>query len=254
MKNVRPYSSLAAVYDVVMAHVDYEAWADYLIHLVDMHHDAGADADLTVLELGAGTGLLTEELLAQAGWDLVVTDGSEDMLDAARSRLDVDVTGIQTQLLDFSGSWTLPDDRFDLVFLLYDGFNYLLDEPGVHALFDGVKAHLADGGLFLFDQSTPHNSINNEAFFEDEGQEGQLRYRRTSEFDLEMGIHTTRFDIESPAGQFHEEHRQRAWTRAQVLALLETHGLGVVASYDGFSLDPSHDESERIHWVVCRTD
>ena len=252
MKHVRPYSSLAAVYDVVMAHVDYEAWADYLIHLVDMHHDSGANADLSVLELGAGTGLLTEELLAQAGWDMTVTDGSQDMLDAACARLDADASGIATQLLDFSGPWHCPDSRFDLVFLLYDGFNYLLDEPGVDALFKGVTAHLEEGGLFLFDQSTPHNSINNEAFFEDEGQEGQLRYRRTSEFDLEMGIHTTRFDIESPAGQFHEEHRQRAWTRMQVLALLEAHGLEVVASYDGFSLDPSHDESERIHWVVRR--
>ena len=62
MKQVRPYSALAQVYDLVMAHVDYEGWADYLVHLVEMHFE---DADqLEVLELGAGSGLAQRGPLA----------------------------------------------------------------------------------------------------------------------------------------------------------------------------------------------
>ena len=249
MKQVRPYSALAQVYDLVMAHVDYEGWADYLVHLVEMHFE---DADqLEVLELGAGSGLLTEELLELVEWRITISDGSADMLAAAGNRLGNRVQ--QGKVIDFGRSWAgLLDKEFDLIFLLYDGFNYLLEAESARRLFEGVSARLTPGGRFLFDQSTPWNSINNEAFFEDEGEEDGLKYRRTSAYDREAAFHTTTFDIQTRAGRFHEEHQQRAWTRAEALAMVGEHDLEVVAAYDGFSLDPAHDESERIHWVIRR--
>ena len=194
--------------------------------------------------------MLTDALYDASDWDLTLSDYSPDMLAAAGRRFpDGDVA---IRHLDFGGEWKLGAETFDIILLMYDGFNYLLEPAGVHALLRGVTAHLAPGGLFLFDQSTPHNSINNAEFFEDEGEEDGFEYRRTSHFDPASAIHTTAFDIKTPTGRFHEEHRQRAWTRAAVEALLATHPLEVVASFDGFSLDPAHDESERVHWVLKR--
>ena len=246
MKQVQPYSALAEVYDMVMSHVDYEGWADFLVHLVDMHLPEAAA--LQALELGGGTGLLTEALYDASDWELTLTDHSADMLAAAGRRFPNG--DIEIRNLDFGGAWKLDKKDHDVILLMYDGFNYLLEPSGVHALLQGVQAHLKPGGLFLFDQSTPHNSINNAEFFEDEGEEDGFEYRRTSHFDQDSSIHTTSFDIRTPAGQFHEEHRQRAWTRAQVASLLNEHPLEIVASFDGFSLDPAHDESERVHWVL----
>lgn len=250
MKQVQPYSALARVYDLVMSHVDYEGWADFLVHLVEMH--LPDISGLRALELGGGTGLLTEALYEASDWDLTLTDHSADMLAEAGRRFsegDVRILNV-----DFGGAWKLEERDYDVILLMYDGFNYLLEPEGVHALLRGVEAHLKPGGLFLFDQSTPHNSINNAEFFEDEGEEDGLEYRRTSHFDEESAIHTTSFDIVTPAGRFHEEHRQRAWTRSAVEGLLRQHPLEILASFDGFSLDPSDDESERVHWVLRKPD
>lgn len=256
MKSVVPYSSLAEVYDAVMAHVDYEAWADYVLHLIDEfgwdgepENAPAPTAGMHVLELGAGTGLLTEELLDQSDWTMMVTDKSPAMLAEAKQRL----AGLEERLefreLDFSRPWEAPGS-FDCQLLLYDGFNYILDTDQVETLFASAKNAGRSRGLIVFDQSTPHNSINNADFFEDEGERGLLKYHRKSHFDVEVGIHTTELEISGPSGVFKEVHRQRAWTRKQVVDLLDRAGLEVIASLDGFSLDPAHDQSERIHWVV----
>ena len=251
MKSVSPYSALATVYDAVMAHVDYEAWADYLLHLIDDFMDpASDDGAPRALELGAGTGLLTEELLNQSTMHIMVTDGASDMLAVARDRLGSMSHRTNFDQVDFSREWSVDGAPYDLQLLLYDGFNYLLHPDQVGALFDGVRKAGKPGGLFLFDQSTPHNSINNAEFFEDEGSDEGIRYHRKSSFDQELGIHTTEFDIDGPDGRFSEIHRQRAWTRRQVLELLEAQELEVVAAFDGFSLDDAHDDAERIHWII----
>jgi len=249
MTTVHPYTVLARVYDAVMAHVDYEGWADYLLHVTDDVLDM-PEAPMRVLELGAGTGLLTEALLAASDWHITVSDRSEDMLSAAQARLAGFTERTAIDPIDFSGPWKAMGAPFDLQLLLYDGFNYLLHPEQVGHLFEGVRTAGKPGSLFLFDQSTPHNSINNADFFEDEGKAGAFSYHRSSLFDVEQGMHTTTFEIKGPEGGFTEVHRQRAWTLDQVSALLARHALEVVETLDGFSLDPAHEESERIHWVV----
>ena len=269
MKFVRPYSALARVYDAVMDHVEYDAWADYILHLMDSwdakEDEAVADENATdgasserqtssrsVLELGAGTGLLTLELLDQSDVDMIATDASEDMLRLASSRLEVFPERSRVEVLDFSNGWSAFTGSFDVILLLFDGYNYLLDEKDVAAMLQGVADHLNDGGLFIFDQSTPHNSINNADFFEDEGELEGAEYIRKSSFDDKSNLHTTDFDIQTSEGSFHETHVQRAWTLDETKRLLKSVPLSHVAAYDGFSLDSAQSESDRIHWVLRR--
>lgn len=257
MKSVRPYSELARVYDAVMDHVEYDAWADYILHLMDSWDAAGETEGQppprAVLELGAGTGLLTLELLDQSDVHMTATDASEEMLRLAASRLDEFPDRSSVLVLDFANGWSEFDGSFDVILLLFDGFNYLLDESQVAMMLQGVAGHLNDGGLFIFDQSTPHNSINNAEFFEDEGELEGAEYVRRSSFDEESNLHTTEFDIQTQEGSFHETHVQRAWTMEETNRLLKAVPLTQVAAYDGFSLDPAEPESERIHWVLRRT-
>ena len=58
------YTSFAEVYDTFMDNVPYEEWADYL---EDRLKEYGI-RDGLVLELGCGTGSMTE-LLAEKGYD-----------------------------------------------------------------------------------------------------------------------------------------------------------------------------------------
>ena len=77
------YTSFAAVYDTFMDNIPYKAWSTYLIRLLKKH---GIEDGL-VLELGCGTGNMTR-LLAEAGYDMIGIDLSEDMLMEAMAKTD----------------------------------------------------------------------------------------------------------------------------------------------------------------------
>ena len=72
------YSGFAEVYDLFMDNVPYEEWCLYLTGLL---REYGADSGL-VLDLGCGTGTMTE-LLAAEGYDMIGVDNSEEMLEMA---------------------------------------------------------------------------------------------------------------------------------------------------------------------------
>ena len=77
-EEMEAYTSFAEVYDTFMDNVPYEEWADYL---EDRLKEYGI-RDGLVLELGCGTGSMTE-LLAEKGYDMIGVDNSEDMLEIA---------------------------------------------------------------------------------------------------------------------------------------------------------------------------
>lgn len=75
------YSDFARVYDIFMDNVEYEKWAEYLIESLKEY---GIE-DGIVLELGCGTGVMTE-LLAESGYDMIGVDNSEEMLGEAMEK------------------------------------------------------------------------------------------------------------------------------------------------------------------------
>jgi len=237
---------------MVMDHVDYEGWADYILHIIELNADVADSVETKILELGCGTGLFTEELLAQTSAHILAADSSSSMLEWANKRLIAEKTRINFAQFDFESGWAAQSGSgpFDIVLLLYDCVNYIQTPEGLARLFAGVKTNLKPNSVFVFDQSTPANSINNAEFFEDEGEQDGISYSRKSSFDAQIRVHTTKFEIETPDGVFHEHHVQKAWTREEIQKSLDLAGLHVIASYDGFSLDNAVDESERIHWVI----
>ncbi|MEM1042626.1 MAG: class I SAM-dependent methyltransferase [Bacteroidota bacterium] len=255
-----PYDALAAGYDVVMAHVDYGDWADYVLDLFALHEHEPQ----SILELGCGTGSLAFELQERrpGGFRYLATDRSETMVRVARAKADLHGTSLgdpgsgpgqalRFAVADFTGFDV--DERFDAVLLLYDGLNYLLDDADVAALFERVAAALAPGGLFIVDQSTPANSVNNEAYFEDEGEADRFTYTRHSQYDPATRLHTTTFDLEIDGTAYAERHVQRAYALGEIDALAAASPLEVMAAYDGFTTASATDDSERIHWIMKRS-
>lgn len=252
-----PYDALAAGYDVVMEHVDYADWADYILELFEAHNAAPA----SVLELGCGTGSLALDMQERGDFRYVGTDKSPAMIRVARAKAklhslpstrsgDAAAGDLRFAVADFTDFRT--DEPFDAVLLLYDGLNYLLEENEVAALFARVAAALRPGGLFVVDQSTPANSVNNETYFADEGEAGDFAYVRRSRYDPAARLHTTEFDLTVEGETYTEQHVQRAYTRAEIGSRAAASPLSVVAAYDGFTFEPATDASERIHWVLRR--
>ena len=243
-----PYTQLAAGYDVVMAHVDYDAWAAYLFDLL-RRHGSGVES---VVELGGGTGSLARRLQPLGEYEYVLTDGSASMLDRARGKL-APSSPIRCVQADFTAV-TLADlglsEPADAVILVYDGLNYLLDESDVESLFASVDGLLRPGGLAIIDQSTPANSEVRNDDFVDEGATERFSYVRESRYNPKTRRHETIFSMTVEGESCTERHVQRAYSRAEVAALFEASPLAVEAAYDQFTTEPAHDESYRVHWVA----
>ena len=72
------YTGFAAVYDIFMDNVPYEEWGEYIHSLLK---DRGIE-DGILLDLGCGTGTMTEKL-ADYGYDMIGVDNSPEMLEIA---------------------------------------------------------------------------------------------------------------------------------------------------------------------------
>ena len=100
----------------------------------------------TLLELGCGTGAVLAGLAD--GLQVTGIDLSPEMLAAAAAALP-GVRLVQADITEFS-----LGTRFDVVICVFDTLNHVPSFDAWQAMFRLVDAHLADGGLFIFDVNT----------------------------------------------------------------------------------------------------
>ena len=244
--HVAPYSILAAGYDVVMEHVAYGEWAEYVHNII---HANRPGAHL-ILELGCGTGSLALELQQMGSYLYLGSDKSSQMIQVARRKVEKANIAIRFEVADFTNFRI--DTPVDVVLLLYDGLNYLLEKSQIVSLMRCVYQALKPGGLFIVDQSTPINSKNNEAFFEDVGKVEDFEFVRYSIYDDQTQLHTTTLDLTVGKLRFQEQHIQRAYDLNEIRQIFRDTGYEEMAAYDGFSLHTATEASERVHWVLNR--
>ncbi|GGO39580.1 class I SAM-dependent DNA methyltransferase [Deinococcus humi] len=140
-----PFTALAAVYDAIMADVEYDYWADFVLTYA---RDGGLALEgAAALDLACGTGGFTRELAA-AGLRVTGLDGSEDMLREARLRL----PGVDFVAGDLR-TFAVPE-RFELITCVFDSLNNLLTVEDLTAALTRAQAHLKPGGLLAFDVNT----------------------------------------------------------------------------------------------------
>lgn len=242
----QPYRALAPLYDRVMSHVDYQQWAAYLAGLISHF----APRPERVLELGCGTGNITYPLLHHLDTNFLATDVSTEMLAVARSKKRATDDRLRFEEMDFRN--IRVDGSFDVVLLVYDGVNYLLDAAEVARLVESVSSLLNPGGIFLFDQSTPANSINNLPYFDDSWETAGIFYARKSHYDPVRRLHRTRFDVRLGQKRATEIHHQRAYDLEEMELTLKLSSLRVEGCFDAFTDKPATGKSERIQWVLTK--
>ena len=112
-----------------------------------------------ILELGCGSGRLTLAL-AKAGHSVVGVDASRQMIARCAAQvgdkaLDERVTLHVADFRELAGASVLGRQKFSLVLCPFNAFQHLYERNDVEAFLDGVRAHLAPRGRFVFDLMNP---------------------------------------------------------------------------------------------------
>ena len=141
------YTSFASVYDTFMDNIPYEEWAEYLSGLLAEYEVT----DGIVLDLGCGTGTLTE-LMAARGFDMIGVEYSEEMLEIAmekRAESGRDILYLLQDMREFELYGTVR-----AVISICDSLNYITEEEELEEVFRLVNNYLDPEGVFIFDFNT----------------------------------------------------------------------------------------------------
>ncbi|MCD8118235.1 MAG: class I SAM-dependent methyltransferase [Lachnospiraceae bacterium] len=143
------YTGFAGVYDLLMDNVPYEEWGAFVVSELKKY----GIADGLVLDLGCGTGTMTE-LLAQAGYDMIGVDASCDMLNIAmekREHSGHDILYLEQDMREFELYGTVR-----AAVSLCNSLNYLLETAELTQVFRLVNNYLDPGGIFVCDIDTAY--------------------------------------------------------------------------------------------------
>lgn len=249
MRDGTSYRVIAPYYDWIMAHVDYDAWGRHLARLWRRFGDEPA----AILELGSGTCPFFRRSVFPPGSRVVYSDLSPFMLGRAADGADGGDGGPRRVA---ANALSLPfKGPFDVCLMVYDALNYLMTEQDVARCFREARRVLSAGGLFIFDVTTRANSRRH---FEDMLDYGELEgctYVRESRYDREAGLQCNDFTffVERAPGSYakvKESHQQRIYRLSRLKALARKAGFAVEGCFEGFTLRPGSEASERIHFVL----
>lgn len=159
------YTSFAYVYDTFMDNVPYGEWARHIREKLCEH----GVTDGIVLDLGCGTGTMTERL-AGYGYDMIGGDNSEEMLELAMEKKTESGYDILYLLQDMRGFELYGTVR--AVVSVCDSVNYITEPDELEEVFRLVNNYLDPKGIFLFDFNTVHkyrDVIGDSTIAEDRG-------------------------------------------------------------------------------------
>mgnify|MGYP000195137316 FL=1 len=242
------YTSFAEVYDMFMDNIPYEDWCGYLTSLLKEY---GINDGL-VLDLGCGTGTLTE-LLAKEGYDMIGVDVSEDMLQEAiekRAESGLPILYLLQDMREFELYGTVR-----AVVSICDSLNYILDYDDLAHVFSLVNNYLDPEGVFIFDLNTPYKyrELIGDATIAENREDASFIWENTwyekeqvNEYDLTIFARTNGEYYQ----KFFETHYQKAYELETVKELIQKAGMEFVAAYDAFTREPVREDSERIYIIA----
>lgn len=246
----RQFTSLAAHYDELMEIVPYPTWVEYVQLLF-----AIANAQpRTVLDCACGTGNVSFEL-AKNGYNVTGVDLSTAMIEAAQDKARNSPLPVRFSVGDLA-EFELGES-FDAATCLYDSFNYILEAEKLQRAFERIAAHIKPGGIFVFDMNTPWAFEANLFTQRNRNPQRNLHYDWSARYDASTRICEVTMLFErkcekAVSVKFSEVHRERAYSRAEVTALLTQSGWRLLKAYDAYSTNPPHARSERWFFVAER--
>ncbi|MBO9540741.1 class I SAM-dependent methyltransferase [bacterium] len=250
---------MSALYDAYASVYDRTGQSRFSLRMVSYARELwelSGHEPQSLLELACGTGSAAVAF-ANRGLAVTAVDQSEAMLALARAK--ATRWGAEVR-------WRCQDIRelalggtFDAATCFYDSINYLLVPEDLEKAFERVAAHLAPGGLFLFDAITEYavsTAWGNET--EVKVEDAYARIWRAS-YDPHKRIGALKVDYfveEADTGLYRrirETHHHRGYSLFEVREALERAGFDLVNAYDCLTLNAVSASTYRIAYLARRS-
>jgi len=281
---VEAYTDFASVYDTFMDETPYEEWAEFIHKLIKEYgisrpvnrtiQKAGDSKNVAetepvpeddsleialdseknlVLDLGCGTGTLTE-LLYHKGYDMIGVDFSQEMLNVALAKKEQSGSDILYLCQDMR--------ELDLystigtVISACDSVNYLLDKEEVIETFRLINNYLYPGGVFIFDFNTvyKYEQVIGDTTIAENREDCSFIWDNfyheeecINEYDLTIFVKEGK---EGLFRKFTETHYQRGYTLEEMKAFVERAGMEFVKAIDADTHKAPKVDSERIYIIA----
>ena len=240
------YNGLAGSYDAMMTDASYLKRVNWLERLFRK----SAIPVRSVLDLACGTGTVSC-LLAERGYQVIATDGSEEMLTQAMLK-----AAMLEECAPVFLHQTMPKLRLlepvDAAVSTIDSLNYLTRERDIRETFKRVYQWLKPGGQFVFDVNTPYKLRRmDRQMYMDETEDTFCVWRTF--FSERTQICTYQVDLfqELEDGTWErsfEEHREKAWTMEQLRDFLEDAGFAEITVTGDLTARAPKETEDR--WLI----
>ena len=242
------YGEFAKVYDMFMDNVDYEAWCSYLTERLKEYKINNG----LVLELGCGTGTMTE-MLAEAGYDMIGVYNSEEMLaEAMEKRVESghDILYLLQDMQEFELYGTVR-----AIISVCDCMNYLTEEEDFLQVLKLANNYLDPGGIFIFDVNTDYKyrEVIGDSTIAENREDSSFIWENSFDPETGMNVYELTLFLLREDGLYEKEeeiHYQRAYTVDAIRRMIADSGMELLHIYDAYTLEPPRADSERLTFIV----
>lgn len=237
------YHALASSYDRLTWDVDYAAVVDFYWKILRREGLRPRSA----VDLACGTGSVAL-LLAHAGLRVTAVDQSEEMLTVAAQKAQ-SLANPPVFVRQKLQKLRLPRG-VDLAVCALDSLDYITDPADCGAALRRIYKVLNPGGCFIFDVNTPEKlqAMDGQVFLDEDG---DVYCVWRGEFDEQANICAYGMDLFQREGNVwrrsFEEHREYAYSQAQLTGFLEQAGFTSIEVYGDRTFQPPAPGEQRIY-------
>ena len=240
------YTGFAEVYDEFMEDVPYGKWRDLVV--AELKKEGITDG--LVLDLGCGTGTFTR-MLAEAGYDMIGVDGSQEMLMEAREKTaDSGILYLCQDMREFELYGTVR-----AIVSTCDTMNYLLTSEDFIQTLRLANNYLDPGGVFIFDLNTLYKfrEVMGDMTIAENGEDASFIWDNYFNEETGKNEYDLTLFIRQENGLFarvSEVHEEQGYEPEQILEFIARSGMEYVRAFDAESGGAPHETSEKVFYVV----
>lgn len=240
------FDKYSRYYDLLYKDKRYDAEAGFVDGLLREHAQGAKE----LLELGCGTGLHAVAL-AERGYRIHGVDLSDAMLARARER-----AGDRLSFAKGDARSVRAGRTFDAVISLFHVVSYQTTNADLRAIFATARAHLREGGAFVFDVwygpavLTDRPAVRVKRMEDDASRVTRIAEPRMHPNDCVVDVAYQVFVEERATRaveQLTELHRMRYLFAPEVEALAESAGMGIVKACEWLTGKPLGEGT----WSAC---